>query len=153
ESPVRRGEYVAKSGTCFLCHVQMRPDGAYVEDSFGAGGMRVELTHAGRVYTRNLTPDLDAGIGRWTVDDLGRALRDGRTPTGRALSALDMPWTIFAGLTDRDVEALHAFLRSLPPVRNVVPAPEAASPRAALVEKVVAFATGRQMAGVYHPGN
>jgi cytochrome c553 len=118
EPPAARGEYLAKSGTCFLCHAQMQDDGGYVASAFGVGGMRVELTHMGRVYTRNLTPDPDTGLGRWSAADLGRALRAGRTPSGRALSPLDMPWPIFADLADRDVEALHAYLHSLAPVRT-----------------------------------
>src|SRR5262249_6316676 len=92
ELPAVRGEYVAKSGTCFLCHAQMEPQGGYVAGAFGSGGMRVELTFMGRVYTRNLTPDPDTGLGKWSAADLGRALRDGRTPSNRVLSALDMPW-------------------------------------------------------------
>ncbi|MGH7895818.1 MAG: c-type cytochrome, partial [Candidatus Binatia bacterium] len=47
DPPPKRGEYLVTSGTCFLCHVQMQPDGAYVAGSFGAGGMRVAITHAG----------------------------------------------------------------------------------------------------------
>src|SRR4029077_7850874 len=43
-----RGEYVVKSGTCFLCHVQMNPDGAYVEGSVGAGGMPGTSVHSCR---------------------------------------------------------------------------------------------------------
>jgi mono/diheme cytochrome c family protein len=151
--PVLRGEYVAKSGTCFLCHVQMQPDGTYAEGSFGAGGMRVEITHLGTVFTRNITPDAETGIGRWSADDLRRALRDGRTPDGRVLSALDMPWTITAALTDRDVDALHAYLRSLPPVRNAVPSPRAPTLVEGAARKLGALVIGSQVAGIYYPGN
>src|SRR4029077_18103396 len=120
-----RGEYVVKSGTCFLCHVQMNPDGSYVEGSFGAGGMRGTIAHVGTVFTRNLTPDPDTGLGGWSADDLRRVLRDGRSRDGRALSPLDMPWTVLTGLDDADIDAVHGYLQSLPPVRNLVPAPEA----------------------------
>jgi mono/diheme cytochrome c family protein len=153
EPLAKRGAYVVQSGTCFLCHVQMNPDGSYVAGSFGAGGMRVEIAGAGRVFTRNLTPDPENGLGRWTADDLRRALRDGRTPTGRALAALDMPWTIFAGLTDHDVDAIHAYLASLPPVRNVVPPPEAATLADGVLTKLALFVRGGEIVGTYHPGN
>jgi mono/diheme cytochrome c family protein len=153
EPPAARGEYLAKSGTCFLCHAQMQPEGGYVADSFGAGGMRVELTFMGRVYTRNLTPDPDTGLGQWSAADLGRALRDGRTPSGRVLSALDMPWPILADVTDRDVEALHAYLRTLPPVRNLVPPPVAPSLADGIGRKLRALVAGTQLAGIYVPGN
>ena len=149
----RRGEYLATSGTCFLCHAQMAADGGYVPESFGAGGMRVELARLGIVYTRNITSDADTGIGRWSVPDFRRALRDGRTPNGRALSPLDMPWTVLAELTDRDVEALHAFLTTLPPARNLVPPPEAASIADGVVAKLAALITGAQLSATYLPGN
>jgi mono/diheme cytochrome c family protein len=131
----------------------MRPDGGYVAGRFGAGGMRVEITHLGTVYTRNLTSDPDTGLGRWSANDLRRALRDGRTPTGRVLSPLDMPWTILAGLTDPDVDALHAYLQSLPAVRNLVPAPEAASLAEGIVGKTAALVAGARLDAAYHPGN
>lgn len=153
EAPQARGEYVVKSGTCFLCHVQMKPDGSYVEGSFGAGGMRVTIAHVGTVFTRNLTPDADTGLGGWSADDLRRALRDGRSRDGRVLSPLDMPWTIFAGLTDADVDAMHAYLQSLPPVRNLVPAPEALGLRDGLVGKARALAAGDPVRAGFHPLN
>jgi mono/diheme cytochrome c family protein len=153
EPPARRGAYVAKAGTCFLCHAQMEAAGGYVPGGFGAGGMRVDVAHLGTVYTRNLTPDPDTGLGGWTADDLRRALRDGRTPTGRALSPLDMPWPILADVADADVDALHAYLRTLPPVRNRVPAPSAPSPTGGLARKAAALAAGARIDAVYQPGN
>ncbi len=153
EPPAKRGEYLAQSGTCFLCHVQMQPDGAYVPGSFGAGGMRVVVTHSGVVYTRNLTPDPDTGLGGWSNNDLRAAIRRGRSRNGRVLNALDMPWTILAGVRDADVDAIHAYLQSLPPVRNRVPPPAAPSLVDGTVGKLRAFLTGEQIAGIYHPGN
>jgi mono/diheme cytochrome c family protein len=153
QPPLARGEYVVKSGTCFLCHVQMNPDGSYVEGSFGAGGMRVTITHVGTVFTRNLTPDPDTGLGGWSADDLRRALREGRSRDGRALGALDMPWTILAGLTDDDVDAVHAYLQSLPPVRNLIPPPEAPGIWDGLVTKAVALVGGEPVRAGFHPLN
>ncbi|HEY3187845.1 MAG TPA: c-type cytochrome, partial [Solirubrobacteraceae bacterium] len=153
EAPVARGEYLVKSGTCFLCHVQMRPDGSYVPGSFGAGGMPVTIDATATVFSRNLTPDVLTGLGSWTADDLRRALREGTSPGGRRLNALDMPWTIFAGLTDADVDAIHAYLASLPPVRNLVPPPEAPDLRTGTLGKLRLILTGRQIGAGYFPGN
>jgi len=153
ETPLARGEYLSKSGTCFLCHARMNEDGSYVADAFAAGGMRVEITHGPTLYTRNLTPDAETGLGKWTPADLGRALRDGRTPSGRRLNPLDMPWPILAEVADADVNALHAYLASLPPVKNPLPTPRAPSLVSAVGGKVLALLTGRQMAGVYFPGS
>jgi mono/diheme cytochrome c family protein len=148
-----RGEYIVKSGTCFLCHVQMDVDGAYVGGSFGAGGMRIGISHLGTVFSRNLTPDPATGLGGWSAADLRRALREGRSRDGRVLNPLDMPWTILAALTDRDVEAVHAYLASLPPVRNLVPPPEAPGLMDGLVAKLGAIVTGEQIRGGFFPGN
>jgi mono/diheme cytochrome c family protein len=149
----QRGEYLAKSGTCFLCHAQMASDGGYVAESFGAGGMRVELARLGTVYTRNVTGDAETGIGRWSVPDLARALREGRAPNGRVLSPLDMPWPVLAELGDRDVEALHAFLTALPAARNLVPPPEAPTIADGVVAKLGALVAGTELTATYHPGN
>jgi mono/diheme cytochrome c family protein len=147
-----RGEYVAKSGTCFLCHVQMNPDGSYVEGSFGAGGMPIVIAHTAIVFSRNLTPD-PTGLAGWTAGDLRRALRDGRGAGGRALEALDMPWTITAGLSDHDLDALHAYLGTLPPVPNLVPAPEAPGLWTGIAGKLGALVAGTEIEGAFHPGN
>jgi mono/diheme cytochrome c family protein len=148
-----RGEYVVKAGTCFLCHVQMNPDGSYAAGSFGAGGMRIEIATLGTVFSRNLTPDPATGLGGWTAEDVGRALRDGRSRDGRVLNVLDMPWTILAGLTDRDVAAIHAYLQTLPPVANLVPPPEDAGLAAALGTKLAMLVRGDQIGAGFFPGN
>jgi mono/diheme cytochrome c family protein len=148
-----RGAYVVRSGTCFLCHVQMNSDGTYVEGSFGAGGMRVTIDRTAVVYTRNLTPDPETGLGRWTAEDVGRAVRDGRARDGRRLSALDMPWTILSRLSDRDVEAIHAYLQTIPPVSNLIPPPDPVPFYEATVGKLEMSIEGRQIGGGYHPGN
>ncbi len=148
-----RGEYVAKSGTCFLCHVQMQEDGAYRESSFGAGGMKVAISGILTVSTRNLTPDSETGLGGWSADDLRRALKRGTSRDGRRLGTLDMPWTIFTALDDRDVDALHAYLASLPAVRNAVPSPRGPSLDAGIARKLAKIATGKQVKAGFHPGN
>ncbi len=153
EEPARRGEYVAKSGTCFLCHVQMNSDGSYTAGSFGAGGMRITVDPLATVYSRNLTPDVETGLGAWTAADLRRALRDGRSRDGRALNALDMPWTLLAGLTDGDVDALHAYFATLPPVKNLVPAPEPLGLWDGIVGKGLLLLRGGPVRAGFHPLN
>ena len=152
--PLReRGEYLVKSGTCFLCHVQMRDDGSYDERSFGAGGMTVSIDTVGTVYSRNLTPDAATGLGGWSARDLGAALREGRSRDGRRLNPLDMPWTILAGLEERDVEAIHTYLRSLSPVRNLVPPPRAPGFGEGLVRKLGVLVRGEPIKAGFHPRN
>jgi len=151
-SPAVRGAYLVKSGTCLLCHARMQDDGSYVAGSFGAGGMRVEISGGPTLYTRNLTPDRETGLGAWTALDLRRALREGRTPDGRVLSALDMPWTVLAELDDEDVDAVHAYLASLPPTKLALPPPMPPSLASGVAGKLRLLVGGEQLVGRYFPG-
>lgn len=74
-------------------------------------------------FTANLTPDADTGLGRWTADSFIATMRTGRRE-GRGRHLLPpMPYRMIANLTDEDLRSIFAYLQSLPPVRNQVPAP------------------------------
>jgi mono/diheme cytochrome c family protein len=86
------------------------------------------LTGPGVAYARNLTPDVETGLGTWQLDDFRRVLRQGVGKDGRTLNPY-MPWQRFGRfLSDRDIEAIWAYLRSLPPIRNPVPPSDAFEP-------------------------
>jgi hypothetical protein len=81
-------------------------------------------------YTANLTPDVDTGLGAWTVRDFKATIRTGRH-MGRGRAVLPpMPIPVYNNFTDDDLEAVFAYLRTIPPVKNRVPEPQA--PRAAM---------------------
>lgn len=72
-------------------------------------------------YASNLTPDPNTGIGIWTEDLFIKALRTGRH-WGQARPILPpMPWQNYSRMTDDDLKAVYAYLRSIPPVQNTVP--------------------------------
>ena len=71
---------------------------------------------------RNLTPDKATGLGDWTDEQIAKALTTGERPDGRVLAPI-MPYHAYSQLTPEDVQAIVAFLRSLPPVSNQVPGP------------------------------
>jgi hypothetical protein len=74
-------------------------------------------------YTANLTPDQNTGIGIWTEDMFLRALREGRhMGTSRAILP-PMPWPVYRNMTDDDLKAIFAYLKSVPPIHNRVPDP------------------------------
>jgi hypothetical protein len=74
-------------------------------------------------FAANLTPDLQTGIGTWTPEVFIKTMRTGKhLAVGRPLLP-PMPWLNAAGLTDRDLEAVFAYLKSLQPIRNQVPPP------------------------------
>ena len=74
-------------------------------------------------FTANLTPDVETGLGRWTADTFIAALRTGRHE-GKGRPILPpMPYKMVRTLTDEDLRSIFAYLQSLPPIRNRVPAP------------------------------
>ena len=88
------------------------------------GGSEVgfDIPGLGTFYGPNLTPDKATGLGGWTDAQITTALRTGVRPDGRVLAPI-MPWRALAVLTDQDAAAVVAYLRSLPPVANMVPGP------------------------------
>lgn len=116
---IARGqEIVYGAGHCVNCHTgeaerESVKDGAM---PLLAGGNLFALP-LGNVYTPNLTPDKETGIGRYTDAELARVLRYGVMPDGRAA----LPFMEYHNLSDEDLTALVSFLRSQKPVRRAVP--------------------------------
>lgn len=82
-------------------------------------------------FTANLTPDRDTGLGEWTVRDFVATIRTGRH-MGRGREILPpMPIPVYSNFTDSDLEAIFAYLRTLPPIRNRVPEPRPPAAQAA----------------------
>ena len=109
EALVARGEYVATAGNCGSCHTA--PGGEFM-----AGGLAFE-TPFGTIYSTNITPDEDTGIGAWTDRDFLNSMRHGVRPDGEHLYPA-FPYTAFTKLTNEDVAALLAWLRTVPAVRR-----------------------------------
>ncbi|MDB6044899.1 MAG: cytochrome [Gammaproteobacteria bacterium] len=101
---VERGRYVAVAGNCASCHT--RPGGAPY-----AGGVAFEAP-VGTIYSSNITSSIEHGIGKWTAEDLRRALHEGIAAEGYRLFPA-FPYTSFTQMTDRDVDALYAYLRTV----------------------------------------
>ena len=103
------GEYLTRVGNCAGCHTARggRPF---------AGGRPID-TPFGTVFSTNLTPDTDTGIGRWWGGDFWRALHEGVSRDGRALYPA-FPYPNYTRVSRADADAIHAYLRSLPPVRQ-----------------------------------
>lgn len=101
---VERGRYVATAGNCVSCHTRANGP-AY------AGGVAFE-TPMGVIYSTNITPDDETGIGRWSAEDFRRAMHEGVAPGGRRLFPA-FPFTSFTKVSDADIADLYAFLRTL----------------------------------------
>jgi mono/diheme cytochrome c family protein len=104
---IERGAYLARAGNCQDCHT---PRGAAPY----SGGRGIP-TPFGTVYSTNLTPDAQNGIGAWRPAEFRRALHNGRSRDGRLLYPA-FPYDSYTRISPEDADALFAFLRSLPAV-------------------------------------
>ena len=114
-----RGKALATAGGCAACHT------ADPAKPF-AGGKRVD-TAFGVLYSPNLTPDRETGLGAWSDDDFIRAFRHGVAPDGSSYYPA-FPYLYFTKLTRQDLMAIRAYLATLAPFRNTHPAPQLRSP-------------------------
>ncbi|MEX2297674.1 MAG: cytochrome c, partial [Dongiaceae bacterium] len=87
----------------------------------GGSDIGFHIPEVGILYPPNLTPDMETGIGSWSVQDIIAAVRTGVRPDGRELFPL-MPWPSYGFLTDDDALALATYLKSLPAVSHQAPA-------------------------------
>lgn len=108
-----RGEYLVTAANCASCHTTDTGE-------FMAGGLAFETTF-GTVYSTNITPDHETGIGTWSEWDFLNSLRHGVRPNGEHLYPA-FPYTAYTKATDEDIAAMYAYLQSIEPVRQ--PAPE-----------------------------
>ena len=148
--PVERGRYIVHSAGCTDCHTpwHMTENGPGPDPSRHLSGHPASLVIAapppqpeapwvmtaagtntawagpwGVSFTANLTPDPETGLGKWTPETFIAAMKTGRHE-GKGRPILPpMPVENLAALSDEDIRDLFAYLRSLPPVRNRVPAP------------------------------
>lgn len=146
---VARGKYVVMVSACHDCHTPwtMGPNGPEPDmsrmlsghpegtelppapPSVGPWVMRTSATNTawsgawGTSFTANLTPDPETGLGRWTLRNFKETIRTGRH-MGRGRAILPpMPIPMYRNFSDADLEAIFAYLQSIPAVRNRVPEP------------------------------
>jgi mono/diheme cytochrome c family protein len=123
EAQVARGAYLVNGiVACGNCHTPRNADATANEDMRLAGGFLIEEPEF-RAYAPNITQDRETGIGSWSDEDIMRAIREGVRPDGRIIGP-PMPIPSYSKMTDSDVRAIVAYLRTVPPVRNVVPRSE-----------------------------
>ncbi len=147
---VARGEYLVRAMACNDCHTpwKMGKDGPEPDMTRMLSGHPEALAMPpppklpegpwaivagvtmtawsgpwGVSFTRNLTPDPETGLGKWTEQNFVDTLRNGRTMgKGRPLLP-PMPWQMYRNLSDDDLKAIFAYLKSIPAVKNKVPQP------------------------------
>ena len=157
EAMIKRGQYLVTLAGCNDCHTPKKmtpngpaPDGArllsghpadeklpaippdiFGPDKWGAitnNNLTAWVGPWGTSYTSNLSPDPETGTGVWNEELFIRILRTGKfMGSGRDILP-PMPWQEFAKITDSDLKAIFAYIKSLKPVRNQVPASIPATP-------------------------
>lgn len=146
---VARGKYLVHSIGCADCHTPKKmgpqgpapdasrflsghPEGSKLPPPPAAQGPWIasatwDLTAWsgpwGISYAINLTPDENTGIGSWSEETFAKALRTGRHMGVSRPILPPMPWENFRNLSDEDLRAVYAYLRTIPPVKNRVPEP------------------------------
>jgi mono/diheme cytochrome c family protein len=161
-SPAARGKYLVATSGCHDCHtpfkmgakgpepdmsrmlsghpeaLQMPPVPALPPGPWLVVSSATNTAHAGPwgvSFTANLTPDVDTGLGMWTVNDFKQTIRTGRH-MGRGRAVLPpMPVPVYNNMTDSDLEAVYAYLRTIPAVKNRVPEPWAPAAAATAAAK------------------
>jgi CheY-like chemotaxis protein len=121
--PVRRGRYLVQSIGCTFCHTPVRADGSLVDGMLFAGGQRWRAVPFGDFVSYNLTSDKETGLGGWTDDQIKTLVTRGVRRDGSRMIPFPMPWISYANLTPADVSAIVAYLRTIPPITNRIPAP------------------------------
>jgi mono/diheme cytochrome c family protein len=145
---VERGKYLVMTSACNDCHTpkKMGPNGPELDMSrMLAGHVAVKMPpppassgpwiiHAndqltawsgpwGISYTKNLTPDQNTGIGSWSEETFIKAIRTGKHMGVSRPILPPMPWEVYRQMTDADLKAIYAYLRTIPAISNPTPDP------------------------------
>ena len=120
DAPAGRGKPLAEA-QCADCHSTRALDNSYLPELYFAGGRELKADDKGNlVRVSNITPDPETGIGTWSDADIKKATTEGITPTGGHLAPL-MPFAFFHGhLPADDLDAIVAYLRTVPPIKHKV---------------------------------
>ncbi len=137
---LEQGKYVATIAGCTSCHTPLKPEyqnlqaltfeqiqtlafnerEAQDSDKLLSGGRAFDLGPAGLLFTRNITPDEETGVGAWSDDQLKLAIKTGVSADGTILFPV-MPYHVYNQMADSDVDAVIAYIRSVAPISNAVP--------------------------------
>jgi mono/diheme cytochrome c family protein len=124
QTQVERGKYLVESIMgCGNCHTPVGPNGPILDKAL-SGGPPIGEGNAFTAIPSNITPDLETGIGTWTDAEIKTAIRQGKRPlnahNGGTLIGPPMPFGQYRGIADADIDAVVAYLRTVPAVKNAV---------------------------------
>lgn len=119
------GKYLVTASSCIECHTLTNKGVLVVGHEF-AGGREFPFPNGAIVRSKNITPDLETGIGKWTeAEFLG--VFQARANEARSQTPLRpdqfnsiMPWAMYAGMEEEDLKAIFAYLKTIKPIKNTV---------------------------------
>lgn len=123
DAKLARGQYLVEGpGHCFMCHTEhdfSDPEYRTIASKKGAGWV-MPIPELNNIASKNITSDVETGIGGWTDDEIARAIREGVRKDGTALFPV-MPYLDYASMDDSDVESVVVYLRTIPAVKHTPP--------------------------------
>lgn len=123
DDPLSRGEYMVIIAGCRFCHTPANERMQPYEDMRFGGGLGMRIPGGGTVYSANISPDPETGIGNWSEADFiarFKAYQGARIPITETGFQTQHAWSEYAQLTEADLAAIYAYLMAQPPVRNAV---------------------------------
>ncbi len=139
KSYVERGKYLVDHlAECVGCHTPLGPGGpgdsdmnlylSGVPEKFA--GVKIGPPQVAgfpgpggaKYYPKNITPDPETGIGKWSEEQFVKTLKTSIRPDGTRYDSSDMPWNYFKNMKEEDIRAIYRYLRTVKPIRNKVPA-------------------------------
>ena len=122
-NPVKRGGYLVETLGCALCHSPSDENKRMLPGMRLAGGMLFRIEPYGDFPTGNLTSDKETGLGNWTDDEIKGTITKGILRDGTRLLPYPMDYASFSTMSADDLNAIVAYLRTVPPISNRVPKP------------------------------
>lgn len=120
------GKYLNTVAGCHFCHTPVDDQGQSLPGMDFAGGQEFRFPWGEAVRSANITPEIDTGIGAWDKDYFINRFKDyadsatAHIPIAKGEGNTVMPWTMYAGMTEEDLSAIFAYLRTVPPIRNEI---------------------------------
>ncbi len=122
---VAYGRYLANASACIECHTQVEK-GQIIKELMNSGGREFQFPDGSVLRTANITPDPETGIGKWTEQEFIKKFKSysdsnyvsPKVAPGEFNSI--MPWTMYAGMSEEDLSAIYAYLKTIPAKKNAV---------------------------------
>jgi mono/diheme cytochrome c family protein len=151
--PVKRGAYLVDTLGCPVCHSPVDANGRVLPGMRLAGGLLLRIEPFGDYPVGNLTSDRNTGLGSWSGAEIKTVITRGILRDGTRLLPYPMDYASYSTLSPGDLDAIVAYLRTVPPVSNRVPKPTRTFLPVYLWGKFKMLILGDDPPMIFFPGN